>query len=320
MKKALITGIRGQDGSYLAEYLLGKGYEVHGLLRGEVDHGDASFWRISGIRERIKFHTCETGNGAEIGNLVSSVMPDEIYHLASNVQPRVIAGDELDIFNVNFLGAVHFLNAIHNHNNKCRLYCAGSSLMFGRVHESPQCEHTPFNPTTPYGIGKVAAFHFLNMYREAYKIFACTGILFNHESPRRDEAFLPRKISKAVANIKCGRQSELSLGNIEIKRDWMHAADAIESMWLMLQSDDPDDYVIGSGQLHSIKEILEIAFEYVGLDWRDYVKLDPNLVRNIEYMNLCADNTKAKLKLGWSPKISFKDMIEEMVRNDLDHG
>jgi GDPmannose 4,6-dehydratase len=190
--------------------------------------------------------------------------------------------------------------------------------MFGPVHVSPQNENTPMNPTTPYGIGKVAAHHFVRMYREAYGVFACTGILFNHESPRRDEIFLPRKITKAVANIKAGRQDKLLLGDIELMRDWAYAGDVVESMWLMLQQDIPEDFVIGSSELHSIKELLEIAFGFVDLNWQDYVALDPSLLRNIEYANLCADSTKARKKLGWAPKVSFRKLVEQMVQNDLE--
>jgi GDPmannose 4,6-dehydratase len=190
--------------------------------------------------------------------------------------------------------------------------------MFGTVHSSPQNEATPMNPTTPYGIAKLAAHHFVRMYREAYGIYACTGILFNHESPRRDEIFLPRKITKAVANIKAGRQDRLLLGDIELKRDWAYAGDVVESMWLMLQQDIPDDFVIGSSELHSIKELLQIAFRLVDLNWQDYVVLDSGLLRNIEYVNLCADSRKAREKLGWTPKVHFKELVELMVQNDLE--
>ena len=192
--------------------------------------------------------------------------------------------------------------------------------MFGTVHATPQNEDTPMKPTTPYGIGKVAAHHFVKMYREAYGIFACTGILFNHESPRRDEIFLPRKITKAAANIKLGRQEKLLLGDIESKRDWAYAGDVVESMWLMLQQNEPDDYVIGSNELHSIKELMEIAFGYLGLNWHDYVVQDAGLLRRIDYVNLCADTRRAKEKLGWEPKVGFRELIEKMVQNDLERA
>ena len=244
-------------------------------------------------------------------------MPDEVYHLASDVEPKLVFEEEGKTFNVNFLGTINLLHAIKQHKPESRLYCAGSSLMFGSVNTLPQSEETPMNPNTPYGIAKVAAHHFSKMYREAYGIFVCTGILFNHESPRRDECFLPRKITKAAARIKAGRQDKLLLGDIEVKRDWSFAGDVVESMWLMLQHDTPRDYVIGSGELHSIKELLQLAFGHVGMDWQQYVVSDPSLLRKVEYVNLCADPAKARNELGWEPKIQFRELIELMVNNDL---
>ena len=203
------------------------------------------------------------------------------------------------------------------HKDTCHLFCAGSSLMFGSCLTSPQNEETPMNPTTPYGIGKVAGYHYVKMYREAYGIFACTGILFNHESPRRDDNFLPRKITKAVARIKAGMQDKLVLGDINIKRDWAFAGDVVGSMWLMLQQEVPEDFVIGSGELHSVKELLEIAFGFIGKEWQSYVTFDPELLRKVEYGNLCADNSKARSQLNWAPRLSFRELIEQMVQNDL---
>ena len=318
MKKAIITGISGQDGSYLAELLLEKGYEVYGVERPSKVNDDRRHWRIAGIIDKLSLHGCDVTNSEQVEALFFSVMPDEVYHLASKVQPRLIFEEEKNIFEVNFLGAINILRAIKKYKDTCRLYCAGSSLMFGAVHCSPQNEETPMNPTTPYGIGKVAAYHFARMYRKAYGIYACTGILFNHESPRRDEIFLPRKITKAVANIKAGRQDRLLLGDIELKRDWAYAGDVVESMWLMLQQVAPQDYVIGSSELHSIKELLEVAFGFVDLNWQDYVALDPSLLRNIEYANLCADSTKARKELGWTPKVNFRELVEQMVQNDYE--
>lgn len=317
MKKALITGISGQDGSYLAELLLEKDYEVHGLVKLQNRDDVQRHWRISKIIENLTLHSCDITNNEQVASVFSSVMPDEIYHLASNVQPRLIFEEDKNTFDINFLGTFNLLHAVKRYKDNCRLYCAGSSLMFGHVHVSPQNENTPMNPTTPYGIGKVAGHHFTKMYREAYGIYACTGILFNHESPRRDEIFLPRKITKAVANIKSGNQDKLLLGDIELKRDWGYAGDVVESMWLMLQRDVPDDFVIGSSELHSIKELLQIAFQFVDLNWQDYVVIDSGLLRNVEYVNLCADSRKAREELGWKPKMNFKELVELMVKNDL---
>jgi len=318
MKKAIITGITGQDGSYLAELLLEKNYEVHGIERPSKGKDDHRLWRIFGIIDKLSLHDCDVTDSEHVESVFLSVMPDEIYHLASNVQPLVIFEEDKNTFDINFLGTFNLLHAVKKYKDNCRLYCAGSSLMFGRVHVSPQNENTPMNPTTPYGIGKVAAHHFVRMYREAYGVYACTGILFNHESPRREDIFLPRKITKAVANIKSGKQDKLLLGDIELKRDWAYAGDVVESMWLMLQQDIPDDFVIGSSELHSIKELLQIAFRLVDLNWQDYVVLDSGLLRNIEYVNLCADSRKAREKLGWTPKVHFKELVELMVQNDLE--
>ena len=318
MKKVIIAGITGQDGSYLAELLLEKGYEVHGIEKPLNGKDNGRLWRISDIIDRVRLHNCDVTNSGQVESVFLSVMPDAVYQLASNVQPRLIFEEEKNIFDMNFLGVFNFLRAIKKYKDGCRLYCAGSSLMFGPACVSPQNEDTPMNPTTPYGIGKVAAHHFVRMYREAYGVFACTGILFNHESPRRDDIFLPRKITKAVANIKLGKQKELLLGDIESKRDWAYAGDVVESMWLMLQQNEPDDYVIGSSELHSIKELLKIAFEYLGLNWQDYVVQDPSLLRKIDYVNLCADTRKAKEHLGWEPKVGFQELIEKMVQNDFE--
>lgn len=318
MKKAIITGISGQDGSYLAELLLEKGYEVHGVERPSKIKDAHRLWRISGIIDRLILHDCDITDFEQVEIVFHSVMPDEVYHLASKVQPRLIFEEEKEIFDVNFLGVLNYLHAIKKYKDSCRLYCAGSSLMFGTVLSTPQNEDTPMNPTTPYGIGKVAAYHFVRMYREAYGTYACTGILFNHESPRRDAIFLPRKITMAAANIKAGKQVKLLLGDIDTKRDWAYAGDVVESMWLMLQQKNPEDYVIGTSELHSIKELLEIAFGFLDLNWQEYVILDPGLLRKIDYVNLCADTKKAREKLGWMPKVHFRELVERMVENDFE--
>lgn len=320
MKKALITGITGQDGSYLAEFLLSKGYQVHGIERSTMIKNSHRTWRIGGILDNLSMHDCDVTDLDKVESTFISIMPDEVYHLASKVEPRLIFEEEREIFDVNFLGTLNYLQAIKKYKGNCRLYCAGSSLMFGVDSASPQNEDTPMNPSTPYGIGKVAAHHFVRMYREVYGIFACTGILFNHESPRRDEIFLPRKITKAAANIKLRNQEKLVVGDIESKRDWAYAGDVVESMWLMLQQKSPQDFVIGSNELHSIKDLLKIAFEYLNLNWHDYVVQDPNLLRKIDYVNLCADTKRAKEILGWEPKVGFQELIEKMVQSDLDRG
>lgn len=316
-KLALITGIAGQDGSYLAEFLLGKNYEVHGVIADSHYQDQSRLWRLKNLEGRVKLHVIDVLNFQQTENCISELSPDEIYHLASNVDPRVIFEDEINTYNINFTGTINLLRAIHKTKTKAKLYCAGSSLMFGRVTESPQNEDSSMNPTTPYGIAKVAALHFIRMYREAYGVFACMGILYNHESPRRDDRFLPRKITKAVASIKAGKQNTLELGNINIQRDWSFAGDVIESMWLMLQAEKPRDYVIGSGVLHSIEELLEIAFGAVGLDWRKYVVVNDKFFRNIDYENLCADILKAKIELNWSPRVSFEQLILNMVETDM---
>lgn len=316
-KLALITGIAGQDGSYLAEFLLTKNYEIHGVIANYHSQDHTRLWRLKNLEDRIKLHVVDILNFEQTENCISELSPDEIYHLASNVDPRVIFEDEINTYNINFTGTIHILRAIYKTKSNAKLYCAGSSLMFGRVSESPQNENSSMNPTTPYGIAKVAALHFIRMYREAYGVFACMGILYNHESPRRDERFLPRKITKAVASIKAGKQSILELGNINIQRDWSFAGDVIESMWLMLQAEEPEDYVIGSGVLHSIEDLLACAFGSVGLDWRKYVVVNDKFFRDIDYENLCADISKAKKELNWSPRINFEKLIFNMVEQDM---
>lgn len=316
-KLALITGIAGQDGSYLAEFLLAKNYEVHGVISDYHSRDHSRLWRLKNLEGRIKLHVVDILNFEQTANCISELSPDEIYHLASNVDPRVIFEEEINTYNINFTGTIHILRAIYKTKTKAKLYCAGSSLMFGRVSESPQNENSSMNPTTPYGIAKVAALHFIRMYREAYGVFACMGILYNHESPRRDDRFLPRKITKAVASIKAGKQTILELGNIKIQRDWSFAGDVIESMWLMLQAAVPEDYVIGSGVLHSVEDLLACAFGSVGLDWRKYVVVNDKFFRNIDYENLCADISKAKKELNWSPRINFEKLIFNMVEQDV---
>ena len=306
----------GQDGSYLADLLLSKNYEVHGIVSNVKNIEGLA--RINHIIDRVHLHEGRVEDTEKIKTIFKTVMPDEVYHLASRVEPRLLFAEEQNIFEVNFLGGFNLLQAVVEFKKDCRIYCAGSSLMFGNVTECPQSEKTVMNPTTPYGIAKVACYQYLKMYRQAHSIFACMGILYNHESVRRSDYFLPRKITKAVAHISKGLQDRLTLGDIETQRDWAFAGDVVESMWLTLQQDQPEDYVIGTGQLHTIKELLEIAFQTVGLNWKDYVECDQQLMRKVEYTNLCADITKAKTKLNWTPKVQFADLIKSMVQHDLE--
>ncbi|MCD6460517.1 GDP-mannose 4,6-dehydratase [bacterium] len=314
MKKALITGITGQDGSYLAEFLLGKGYEIHGMVRRSSTE---TFLRIEHIREKIYIHQADLLDQLSIINLIEQVNPDEVYNLAamsfvptSWVQPVLTA-------EFTAIGVTKVLEAIRLVNKKIKFYQASSSEMFGKVHEVPQTENTPFYPRSPYGVAKVYG-HFITVnYRESYDIFACSGILFNHESPRRGKEFVTRKISHAVARIKCGLQDKLYLGNIDAKRDWGFAGDYIKAMWLMLQQDKADDYVISTGETHSVREFCQIAFDHVGLNWKDYVQTDPSLVRPAEVDLLIGDCRKARDILKWKSSISFKELVVLMVDEDL---
>lgn len=313
MKKALITGITGQDGSYLAEFLLEKGYEVHGTIYGKLDND----WRIKNIREKIKIYECDIRDEERIIELIKTIIPDEIYHLASVVDTRIIFEEEKKILKTNFESIYFFLRAIKLYSNKSKFFLAGSSLMFGDVKESPQNESTPFCPINPYGIAKTAGFYLTKMYRDNYGIFACVGILYNHESPRRDLNFLPRKITSMTAKIKFGKENKLILGNIEAKRDWGFAGDYVEAMWLMLQDNNPDDYVIGTGEVHSVKNILDIAFAEAGLNWQDYVVVSEEFFRKESGHLLVPDISKIKNKLKWHPRTSFKELIKMMIENDL---
>ena len=317
MKKALITGITGQDGAYLAQFLLAKGYQVHGTSR-DPNACSNGYLRIKDFLSNIKIHHLDLLNEVDVSRLVESILPDEIYHLASDVDPSVDPEKDTSIFDINFKSGLNLLKAMKKHNSNCRLYAAGSSLMFGKTEESPQNESTSMNPSTAYGIAKVALFHFIKMYREVHGLYVCMGVLYNHESPERDIRFLPRKISKAVALIKSGRLEKLILGNIKLRRDWSYAGDVVISMWKMLQMKKPQDFVIGSGELHSIEELLEIAFDYVGLDWKHYVTIDGRLFRNVDYDNLCSDVSLARKYLNWSPETSFRHLIEMMVQHDLE--
>jgi len=317
-KKALITGITGQDGSYLSELLLEKGYEVHGIVRRvALEHPESRMWRIRGNLERIHIHSASMESYASLFNIISDLKPDECYHLAAQSFVSYSFEDEFSTINTNLNGTHYVLSALKRQAPGCRFYFAGSSEMFGKVAETPQNEHTPFHPRSPYGISKMAGFELTRNYREAYDMYALSGILFNHESPRRGAEFVTRKISSAAAKIKLGLESQVRLGNLEARRDWGHAKDYVRAMWLMLQQDMPDDYVVASGKSHSVEEFLEVAFEYVGIDYRQHLVIDEQLYRPSEVNVLQGDASKACQQLGWEPEISFDEMVREMVDSDL---
>lgn len=319
MKKALITGITGQDGSYLSELLLEKGYEVHGIVRRvALEHPQARMWRIRHILDRVHIHSASMESYASIFNIVSDIKPDECYHLAAQSFVSYSFEDEFSTIDTNLNGTHYVLSSIKRQSPDCRLYFAASSEMFGNVKETPQNENTPFHPRSPYGISKMAGFELTRNYREAYGLFAVSGILFNHESPRRGGEFVTRKITSAAAKIKLGLEKEIRLGNLEAKRDWGHSRDYIRAMWLMIQQDEPDDYVIASGESHSVREFLETAFSYVDLDYRDYLVIDEELYRPSEVNILQGDASKAHQKLNWLPTITFEELVKEMVDRDLE--
>ena len=324
VKKALITGITGQDGSYLADLLLSKGYEVHGIIRrassfntARIDHLYTDP-HVNGVH--LFLHYGDISDSTNLIKLLYRVQPDEIYHLAAQSHVRVSFDIPEYTGDVTGLGTVRILEAIREVGLKSRFYQASSSEMFGKVQEIPQRETTPFYPRSPYGAAKVYAYWVTVNYRESYGIFACNGILFNHESPRRGETFVTRKITRAVAEIKAGRQNKLYLGNLDAKRDWGYAKEYVEAMWLMLQQDEPDDYVIATGETHSVREFLDEAFGYVGLDWHDYVETDPRYFRPAEVDLLVGDASKAKRKLGWQPRTTFKELVRLMVDADMEAG
>ena len=319
MKKALITGITGQDGSYLAELLLDKGYEVHGIVRRvALEDPRSRMWRIRNILDKLQIHSASMESYASLFNIVADLQPDEVYHLAAQSYVSYSFEDEFSTINTNLNGTHYLLSSVKRQAPDCRFYFAGSSEMFGHVKETPQNEDTPFHPRSPYGISKVAGFDLTRNYREAYDLFGVSGILFNHESPRRGPEFVTRKITASAAKIKLGLEKEIRLGNLEAKRDWGHARDYVDAMWHMLQQDKPDDFVVATGETHTVSEFLEIAFNCLDLDFHDYVKVDENLYRPSEVQLLQGDASKAKKILGWSPTVSFEQLIEEMVKGDMD--
>ncbi len=317
--KALITGITGQDGSYLAELLLEKGYQVHGLVRRvALEDPDHRLSRIRHILDRVQLHAASLESYASVHNVVAAVVPDECYHLAAQSYVSYSFDDEYSTLNININGTHHVLGAVRNLAPECRFYFAGSSEMFGKATETPQNEKTSFHPRSAYGISKVAGYELTRNYREAYGMFCCSGLLFNHESPRRGYEFVTRKISMGIANILSGRSRKLVLGNLEPKRDWGHARDYVAAMWRMLQQSEPTDYVIATGEANSVRSFTEQAFAVVGLDYRDYVVTDTQLFRPAEVELLMGDASKARKELDWEPKIRLPALIREMVQSDCE--
>jgi GDPmannose 4,6-dehydratase len=321
-KRALITGITGQDGSYLAELLLAKGYEVHGVVRRSSSFNTE---RIDHLYKdphergvRLFLHYGDLADGSSLQSIVGEVRPDEVYNLGAQSHVRVSFDIPEYTGEATALGAVRLLEAIRKLGVHCRFYQASSSELYGKVVEVPQRETTPFHPRSPYAAAKAYAFYVTLNYREAYGMYAVNGILFNHESERRGETFVTRKITRAVGRIKHGLQKELFLGNLDAKRDWGHAADYVEAMWLMLQQDEPDDFVVGTGETHSVREFLELAFSRAGLDWKEHVRTDERYLRPAEVDLLLSDPTKAKTKLGWQPKVGFQELVARMVDSDLE--
>lgn len=313
-KSALITGITGQDGSYLAELLLAKGYKVAGLVRR---NSNPNLERVSHLRDDIQFIQGDLLDQRSLIAALEICEPDETYHLAAQSFVAASFSQPVGTGECSGLGVTRVLEAIRTINPAIRFYQASSSEMFGETTEAPQTETTPFHPRSPYAVAKVYGHHITINYRESFQMFACSGIFFNHESPRRGLEFVTRKITYGAARIKLGLQKELMLGNIDTERDWGYAADYVEAMWLMLQAEEPDDYVIATGKTHSVRDVLDIAFGYLGLNWRDYVRLDPNLIRPAEVYRLVGDATKARKKLGWEPKVGFRELIEMMTESDL---
>ena len=325
MKKALITGITGQDGSYLTELLLSKGYEVHGIIRRastfNTDRIEHLYRDPHDPNTRIFLHYGDLTDGESLRKIVNKVEPDEVYNLGAQSHVRVSFEMSEYTADTVAMGTLRMLNAVLDYQQssgkQVRYYQASSSEMFGAA-KPPQSEATPFYPRSPYACAKVYAYWQVINYREAYSLFACNGILFNHESPRRGETFVTRKITRAAARIKYGLQDKLYLGNLDAKRDWGYAGDYVEAMWLMLQQDEPDDYVIATGECHSVREFLEETFSQLDLDWRDYVEIDPRYLRPTEVDHLQGDSTKARRKLGWKPKVDFRQLVKMMLQHDLD--
>ena len=318
MKKALITGITGQDGSYLAEFLLDRGYEVHGIVRRvAIEDPEHRLWRIRHILDKLILHAGSLESFASVFKAVGQVRPDEIYHLAAQSFVSYSFEDEFSTIGTNVNGTHYMLAAMKERVPRCRFYFAASSEMFGNATETPQNENTSFHPRSAYGISKVAGFHLTTNYRQAYDVYAVNGICFNHESPRRGFEFVSRKVTNTVAKIKLGLAKELVLGNLDAKRDWGYAGDYARAMWLMLQQNEADDYVIATGESHSVTELVETAFDCVGLDWKEYMSIDRRLYRPGEIHELKGDPAKARNKLGWLPTTTFERLIQMMVNSEM---
>ncbi len=323
MKKAFITGITGQDGSYLAELLLDKGYEVWGLIRrsssfntGRIDH----LYLDPHEQPRLRLVYGDMTDGSNLAALIAEIKPDEVYNLAAQSHVRVSFDQPIYSVNAGALGTLRLLEAIRSSGLPVRFYQASSSEMYGKVVETPQTEKTPFYPRSPYACAKAYSFWQTVNHREAYGLFACNGILFNHESPRRGETFVTRKITRAATRIKCGLQQKLFLGNLEAKRDWGFAGDYVEAMWRMLQQDKPDDYVVATGECHSVREFLDEVFGYLDLDWHQYVEIDPRYFRPSEVDLLQGDASKARRVLGWQPRVGFRELARMMADADMEHA
>lgn len=320
-KRALITGITGQDGSYLAELLLTKDYEVHGLLRRSSSFGtqriDHLYRDPHDPDARLFLHYGDLTDGSGLRRVLTDVAPDEVYNLAAQSHVRISFDQPVYTVDTDALGTLRLLEAIRDTGTKIRFYQASSSEMFGKVAESPQRETTPFHPRSPYACAKVFSYWQTINYREAYGMFGCNGILFNHESPRRGETFVTRKITRGATRIKQGLQDKLYLGNLDAKRDWGFAGDYVELMWLMLQADEPDDYIAATGETHSVREFVEEVFALLDLDWKKHVEIDPRYFRPSEVDMLLGDASKAREKLGWAPKVTFKELARLMTEHDL---
>lgn len=320
MKKALLTGITGQDGSYLAELLLEKQYEVWGVIRrsssfhtGRIDH----LYKDPHENPRLRLVYGDLTDGSNLSTIVNEIKPDEVYNLGAQSHVRVSFDTPIYTANTDALGTLRLLEAVRSCSKKAKFYQASSSEMYGKAAEIPQTEKTPFHPRSPYACAKAYSFWQTVSYREAYGMFACNGILFNHESPRRGETFVTRKITRAATRIKAGLQDKLYLGNLDAKRDWGFAGDYVEAMWLMLQQDKPDDYVIATGESHSVREFLDQVFGHLDLDWHDYVEIDPRYFRPSEVDHLEGDASKARRVLKWKPKVTFEELVRMMVDADM---
>lgn len=319
-KRAFITGVTGQDGSYLVDLLIEKGYEVHGLIRQSTQFTPDRWGNLKNamLSKKLEVHHGDLMDASGMRAMLETIQPDEVYNLAAQSHVGISFEQPVNTTEVTALGALNLLDAIKRSKLDCKFYQASSSEMFGRVRETPQNENTPFYPRSPYGCAKVYAHYITQNYRESYGMFACSGILFNHESERRGENFVTRKITRAVGRIKAGLQDELRMGNTTALRDWGYAPEYIEAMWLMLQQDKPDDYVIGTGTQHSVQEFIDKAFESAGLDKEKYVKIDQKFMRPSEVDTLIADSNKAKSVLGWVPKVNFENLVERMVKYDIE--